>query len=117
MPPRTPRPSKKSAAAPAPATDRPRRAVGVLLAPHLTEKSSVLAERGQYTFLVSRDAEKVTIARAVAERYGVHPVRVAIVHLPGKVVRSGKTSGVRSSIRKAIVTLRAGEKIPFGVKS
>lgn len=88
-----------------------------MLAPHLTEKSSLLAERGQYTFLVARDAEKVAIARAVAERYGVHPVRVAMVHLPGKVVRSGRTSGVRSSIRKAIVTLRSGEKIPFGVKS
>ena len=89
----------------------------VLIRPHLTEKSSVLAERGRYTFLVSADAEKTSIARAVAERYGVHPTRVGIVHLPGKEVRYGKTVGRRSVIRKAIVTLRSGETIPFGVKT
>src|SRR3989338_4309189 len=55
----------------------------ILVRPHLTEKSSVLAERGQYTFVVASHAEKVSIARAVAARYGVHPTRVAIVRLPG----------------------------------
>ena len=89
----------------------------MLVRPHLTEKSSVLAERRQYTFLVTPDAEKVSIARDVAARYGVHPVRVAIIRLPGKRVRSGKITGQRSGIKKAIVTVRKGEKIPFGVKT
>jgi large subunit ribosomal protein L23 len=112
-------------ASPRPATktvdDRPRTvpatAARVLVRPHLTEKSSILAERGQYTFIVLPSAEKVAIARAVATRYGVHPVRVAIVHLPGKSVRYGKTVGRRSGVKKAIVTLKNGEKIPFGVKT
>lgn len=89
----------------------------VLVRPHLTEKSSVLAEAGQYTFLVTPDAEKISIARAVAARYAVHPIAVHIINLPGKRVRYGKTSGQRSGIKKAIVTLKAGEKIPFGVKT
>jgi large subunit ribosomal protein L23 len=89
----------------------------VLVRPHLTEKSSALAEAGQYTFLVTPDAEKVTIVRAVAARYGVHPVAVHIINLPGKRVRYGKTEGQRSAVKKAIVTLQKGEKIPFGVKS
>lgn len=89
----------------------------VLIRPHLTEKSSVLAERGRYTFLVTPGAEKTSIARAVAERYGVHPTRVGIVNLPGKDIRYGKTVGRRSVVRKAIVTLRSGETIPFGVKT
>jgi len=89
----------------------------VLVRPHLTEKSSVLAERRQYTFLVTPDAEKISIARDVAARYGVHPVRVHIIRLPGKHVRYGKIAGQRSGVKKAIVTLKEGEKLPFGVKT
>ena len=89
----------------------------VLVAPYLTEKSSVLAEMHQYTFLVRFDAEKTTVARAIAQRFGVHPTRVRIVRTHGKIVRSGRTVGHRSGIKKAIVTLRDGETIPFGVRT
>lgn len=114
-----PRPSVPAAPSAPPTRTPKRRSDGrsVLIRPHLTEKSSVLAEQGRYTFLIAPDAEKVIVARAVAERYGVHPVRVAIVHLPGKSVRYGKAIGRRSPVRKAIITLRTGEKIPFGVKT
>lgn len=90
---------------------------GVLLHPHLTEKALRIADRGQYTFVVRPHAEKVAIAREVAARYGVHPTRVAIVKLPGKEVHRGRVIGHRSGVKKAIVTLRSGEKIPFGVKA
>ena len=89
----------------------------ILVRPYLTEKSARLAELGQYTFEIAPHAEKVEIARAVAARYGVHPTHVTTVRLPGKTVRSGKTQGHRAGVRKAIVTVRKGEKIPFGVKS
>jgi large subunit ribosomal protein L23 len=88
----------------------------LLVRPHLTEKASRLAELGQYTFIVSPDAEKVSVARAVAARYGVHPTRVSMIRIPGKIVRYGKTVGRRSAVKKAIVSVRKGEKIPFGVK-
>lgn len=89
----------------------------ILLEPYLTEKSSIRASHGQYTFLVRPDAEKVTIARAIAQRFHVHPTRVRIVRSPGKVVRYGKTVGQRSGIKKAIITLRTGETMPFGMKT
>lgn len=95
----------------------PSAAAGIILAPYLTEKSSRLAGIGQYTFLVARNAEKVAIARAVAARYGVHPVHVTVVNVPGKAVRYGKIPGRRSAMKKAIVSVKTGEKIPFGVKS
>lgn len=89
----------------------------ILLTPHLTEKSSALAERRQYTFLVPLHAEKGSVAAAVAERYGVRPVRVAIVRTIGKTVRYGRSVGRRSATKKAIVTLPEGKSIPFGVKT
>ncbi|MBI4142285.1 50S ribosomal protein L23 [Candidatus Uhrbacteria bacterium] len=89
----------------------------VLVRPYLTEKSARLAELGQYTFVVTARAEKVDIARAIAARYGVHPTQVTTVHLPGKTVRTGATQGRRSGIRKAIISVRPGEKIPFGAKT
>lgn len=104
-------------AAPVPSTTVSTSTSGILLRPYLTEKSSRLAELGQYTFLVARDAEKVSIARAVEKRYGVHSRKVTIVRLPGKTVRYGKTIGRRSAFKKAIIAVRAGEKIPFGVKT
>ena len=90
---------------------------GVLIEPYLTEKSSTLAERGTYTFLVAPDAEKVQIARAIAERYGVHPVHVRIIRMSGKHVRFGRTDGWRSARKKALITLQSGESIPFGARS
>lgn len=89
----------------------------VIVRPHLTEKSSRLAELGQYTFLVIRGADKLSVAREIAAKYRVHPRRVTIVRIPGKIVRYGKHVGRRSGIKKAIVALRTGEKIPFGVKT
>jgi large subunit ribosomal protein L23 len=90
---------------------------GVLLEPYLTEKSSTLAEGGTYTFLVARGTEKIQIARAIHERYGVAPAHVRIVNLPGKHVRFGKTSGWRAGRRKALIRLKAGDAIPFGVRT
>ena len=89
----------------------------IIIAPHLTEKASMLAERGQYTFLVARNAEKVAIARAIAAQYAVHPTHVNIVRIAGKRVRFGNREGQRADSKKAIVTLRKGEKIPFGVRA
>ncbi|MDO8463101.1 MAG: 50S ribosomal protein L23 [bacterium] len=89
----------------------------VLLEPYLTEKSSILAELGQYTFLVHGKSEKVQIARAIADRYHVHPVQVRIMRTTGKRVQHGRTTGWRSGVKKAVITLTAGETMPFGVRT
>lgn len=85
----------------------------VLKLVRLTEKSNKLsAELGQYTFEVFPDATKHTIAEAVEKTFKVTVTRVNIQNYSGKNKRSrtGRPSKT-SDFSKAIVTLKAGDKI------
>ena len=86
---------------------------GVLKIVRLTEKASKLsAELGQYTFEVDPKATKPVIAAAVEEAFKVTVRRVNVQNYRGKNKRSraGRPS-VTSDYKKAIVTLKAGDKI------
>lgn len=83
----------------------------VLLSAVVTEKSARIEKSGQYVFAVAADASKKTVAEAVNRVYGVNPVAVNIVRLPGKWVRYGRTVGRQVVRKKAIVTLPAGKSI------
>jgi large subunit ribosomal protein L23 len=88
-------------------------AVHTLKLMRLTEKASKLSsELGQYTFEVARDANKHQIAQAVEETFKVTVRRVNTMHIRGKSKR-GRTGrpGMTSDYKKAIVTLKAGDKI------
>lgn len=87
-------------------------ASAVLIRPYIKEKSAILAdEKGTYVFEVAPRTNKIEIAKAVASIYGVNPVRVNIVNLPStRVFKRGK-NGVKAGTRKALVTLKKGEKI------
>ncbi|MEK7148418.1 MAG: 50S ribosomal protein L23 [Patescibacteria group bacterium] len=85
--------------------------VNVLVRPHITEKAAILAEKGTYVFEVAQNTNKIEIARAVAALYNVTPVRVNIVNLPDTRVFVRNKNGVKSGIRKALVTLKKGDKI------
>gem|GEM_PF-8788 len=85
----------------------------VLISPVTTEKSERAQSVGKYTFLVSPDANKHQVARAVQDLYGVSPVAVRIMVRRGKSVRFGRVSGRRKSTKRAIVTLKAGDSISF----
>jgi large subunit ribosomal protein L23 len=79
----------------------------------LSEKSSKLSsELGQYTFEVFRYANKHAIAEAVAQTFKVTVRRVNVQNYPGKnkKSRTGRPS-MTSDFKKAIVTLKAGDKI------
>ena len=79
----------------------------------LSEKSSKLSsELGQYTFEVFRYANKHAIAEAVEKTFKVTVRRVNVQNYPGKNKRSrtGQPS-TTSDFKKAIVTLKAGDKI------
>ena len=85
----------------------------VLKSVRLTEKSNKLsAELGQYTFEVFSDATKHTIAEAVESTFKVTVRRVNVQTYRGKNKKSrqGRPS-VGSDYKKAIVTLKAGDKI------
>ncbi|HNX10857.1 MAG TPA: 50S ribosomal protein L23 [bacterium] len=87
------------------------RADRILLKPVVTEKATNLSAHNQYVFMVARGANKIEVAKAITAVYGVKPLSVNIVNIKGKKVYRGRTVGVRSNIRKAIVTLAKNDSI------
>lgn len=84
----------------------------VLTSPHVSEKAARLAANSNtYVFDVPLHAGKVEVRKAVEAIYGVNVLRVNISRGKGKVVRRGRTTGVRSDWKKAHVTLKTGQKL------
>ena len=83
----------------------------VLVKPLITEKAANLGTENKYVFAVSVRANKIEVAKAVDELYGVKPVSVNIIKMQGKKVRQGRTKGKRKDWKKAIVTLPEGKTI------
>ena len=93
--------------------------INILIRPIFTEKMSRLEEERKYSFQVMPHANKLEIKKAVELKFGVRVEKVSTSNRTGKkknmTVRSGgrtiRTNGKRSSWKKAIVTLKDGEKI------
>jgi large subunit ribosomal protein L23 len=85
----------------------------VLKQMRLTEKSNKLSsEYGQYTFQVAGDATKHTVREAIEQTFKVTVTRVNIQNAPSKLKRSRRgTPVLTSEYKKAIVTLKQGDKI------
>jgi large subunit ribosomal protein L23 len=88
----------------------------LLMAPRISEKAIALAETGAYVFDVPTTTNKIEVAKAVEQAFNVQVVSVNMLITKGKIVqqrrRRGKsTSGARSDVKKAIVRLKAGQKI------
>ena len=83
----------------------------VLLRPIVTEKSTMLQERDKYVFQVALGANKVMVRAAVQKVYDVKVTSVNIIRTPGKVKRYGPRSVKRPGTKKAIVTLKQGDRI------
>lgn len=79
--------------------------------PHLTEKATRLGAEGRYTFRVDQGATKPEIRTTVERQYGVHVTAVAVMSVRGKPRRRGRIVGRSTGYRKAVVTLREGERI------
>ena len=90
------------------------RLMKVLLAPHVSEKASMLADANQqFVFKVARDATKPEVKKAVEMLFEVNVKGVNIVNVKGKTKRFGAHFGRRSDWKKAYVTLEAGQDIDF----
>jgi len=90
------------------------RLLKVLLAPHVSEKSSIVAEtNNQYVFRVVSDASKPEVKAAVEQLFNVSVDNVRMSTVKGKVKRFGQQFGRRSDWKKAYVTLKAGQEISF----
>ncbi len=82
----------------------------IILAPVVTEKAvSVLPEK-KYTFKVANGANKIEIAKAVEEIFGVKVLKVNTVSMKGSLRRMGRNEGYTSDWKKAIVTLTKDSK-------
>jgi len=78
----------------------------------VTEKSTVARdESNKYMFEVDRKANKVEIRQAVEKLFKVKVVDVRVMNMLGKKKRMGRITGQKSSWKKAIVTLNAGNRI------
>jgi large subunit ribosomal protein L23 len=86
----------------------------VLQGPLLTEKGTLLKEKdNKVLFKVSKNANKIEIKNAVESIFKVKVDRVTTMNCKGKKKRMGKYEGRRSDWKKAVVTLKQGEKLDF----
>lgn len=84
---------------------------GVLRNPVMTEKASRLAQEGAYIFKVFPGASKAAVKKAIQDMYGVDVMQVNMVNIHSKDIRVGKTKGIQQGSRKAIITVKKGQKI------
>lgn len=77
----------------------------------MTEKSVRLNKTDKYVFTVKRSANKNEIKKAVQDVYGVEVKCVQTARLPGKVRRFRNAKKATSDLKKAVVTLKQGQKI------
>jgi large subunit ribosomal protein L23 len=84
----------------------------IIKQPWITERSADLGVLGKYVFVVSSSASKPEIKKAVKDIYKVDAVSVNVVNRPAKRKRfGGGMRGKQQGYRKAIVTLKKGQKI------
>ena len=82
----------------------------IIIKPIITEASMMGIVSKKYTFKVASDANKVEIAKAVEELFGVKVAKVNTVTVNGKMRRYGRFEGYTASWKKAIVTLTEDSK-------
>lgn len=83
----------------------------IIVRPLITEKSTQLIELNKYTFEVKQGSNKVEVAKAVEELWGVKVVNVNMMNTQRKTRRVGKYEGLRPAVQKAVVTLAEGDKL------
>jgi large subunit ribosomal protein L23 len=83
----------------------------VLIEPWITEASTSAMELNKYVFKVSPSSAKGQIKKAIEGLYNVKVTSVNTVKIPNKFRKYGRTPGWKSGFKKAVVTLKAGDKI------
>ena len=93
---------------------REERLLKVLKAPHISEKSTMVAEKlNTIVFKVATDATKAEVKAAVEKLFEVKVEAVRTLNVMGKTKRTGARVGKRSDWKKAYVTLVPGQDIDF----
>lgn len=90
------------------------RVMQVVLAPVVSEKSTMIGEKNnQYAFRVIQDATKAEVKAAIETLFKVTVASVNMINIAGKRKRNAKGAGRRANVRKAYVSLAAGQEINF----
>lgn len=79
--------------------------------PIISEKSTELGATGQYMFLVKKEANKSEIKKLIEKEHKVKVTSVNIINVKPKKRRLGRTTGVKSGYKKAIVSLKKGQTL------
>lgn len=82
-----------------------------IVGPHVTEKASMGAALGKYVFRVPASSNKIRIRKSIEQLYKVTVKSVHIAIMPSKMRQVGRHMGTRSGYKKAIITLKKGDKI------
>jgi large subunit ribosomal protein L23 len=85
----------------------------VLRRPLITEKSTVLQAQNKYAFEIADKANKPMVRQAVEKAFKVKVTGVNVITMPSKTRRIGRRQVQTGPWKKAIVTLRPGDKIEF----
>lgn len=88
-------------------------AYSVIKRPVVTEKGGLLAQQNKYLFKVHTSAGKTEIQKAVGALYNVTVKSVNVITVPRKKRVRGRVEGYKSGFKKAVVTLKEGDKIDF----
>ncbi|MBI3420631.1 MAG: 50S ribosomal protein L23 [Candidatus Sungbacteria bacterium] len=83
----------------------------ILYRSHITEKTSLLAGRNTYSFVIAGHANSNMVKKAVAGRFGVEVSAVRVANMPGKERRRGRQIGWKPGFKKAMVTIKEGQTI------
>jgi large subunit ribosomal protein L23 len=91
--------------------------VGILVRPIITEKMTELGDKRQYAFEVPLTVNKIEIGKAVEKKFNVTVTSIRTVLVKGKqksqMTRKGRFAGQTKTWKKAMVTLKDGDKIDY----
>jgi large subunit ribosomal protein L23 len=83
----------------------------IIIRPLMTEKSTKLREQDKYLFVVHNEANKIMVENALKRIFNITPISVNIINIKGKRKRVRAKYGYTSDYKKAVVTVKKGEKI------
>jgi large subunit ribosomal protein L23 len=83
----------------------------IIKEPHISEKATNLSSNNSYVFKVYQRASKLEIKKSIEGIYKVNVLSVNTVKIPPKKRRLGRTEGFKKGYRKAIITIKEGQKI------
>ena len=87
----------------------------ILVEPYITEKTSMMGQQNKYVFKVPKNTNKIDVKRAVENIFGVSVTNVAMANTASRKVRLGRHEGRKPGFKKAMITLKEGDKIDIGI--